>query len=98
MEENFDNKVSVEEEEDIIINENTTKLFIRLLEDDRFIKYKDLINDLIKKNFKRESCTNNDDDIKEIIENKNDFKKIKLDVINKKQNIKKQKYNYLKNN
>ena len=38
MEENFDNKASVEEEEDIIINESTTRLFIRLLEDDRFIK------------------------------------------------------------
>ena len=99
MEENFDNKVSVEEEEDIIINESTTSLFLRLLEDDRFIKYKDLIIDLIKnkKNFKRDTCTNNDDDIKKIIEDQNDSRKIKLDVINKNQNIKKKKYKYPKN-
>ena len=56
MSENFDNIVPFEEEEDIRITESTTSLFLRLLEDNRFIKYKDLIKDLLKnkKNFKRD--------------------------------------------
>ena len=96
--ENFDNNVPFEEEEDIRITESTTSLFLRLLEDNRFIKYKDLIKDLLKNkiNFKRDSCTNNDEDIKKIKECPNDSNKIKLDVINKKHNIKKKKYNYPK--
>ena len=87
---NFDNNASFEEE-DIRIAESTTSLFLRLLEDNRFIKYKDLIKDLLnsKKNFKRDVCTNNDEDIKKIKECPNDSNKIKLDVINKKHNIKK---------
>ena len=98
MSENFDNNVPFEEEEDIRITESTTTLFLKLLEDNRFIKYTDLIKDLLKnkKNFKRDSCTNNDEDIKKIKETQNDSNKIKLDVNNKKQKIKKKIINILK--
>ena len=57
------------------INYNINILYVRLLNDHRFIEYKDILLTLKLKSLKRDKCTDDDDDMLSIIEKINRDKK-----------------------